>query len=116
VDLVHHTPGQAQTATQVSSIDPWHRGNRFDCDPHSNGVRSFFTSGYTNHLPAMIPVAMVYDTPGRQHGGARVSQKTRLPHFVCGDGREPDGQFMLPEDYAALYLQWATALNRVTRN
>src|SRR5579864_1014034 len=28
-------------------------------------------------------------------------------------GEEADGQYMLPEDYGALYLQWATAIHKV---
>jgi hypothetical protein len=63
VDLVHHTPGQAQTVTQASSIDSWHTEADIVPSRIQTGFDLFFKSGYTNHLPAMIPVAMVYATP-----------------------------------------------------
>jgi hypothetical protein len=40
-------------------------------------------------------------------------EKRGYPISYVEMGEEPDGQFMLPEDYAALYLQWATALHTV---
>ena len=63
VDLVLHRPDQNQTATYVSSIDPWHSAADLVEDHDQTGFDLFYTSGITNHLPAMIPVAMLYGTP-----------------------------------------------------
>ena len=113
VDLVRHTPGQAQTATQASSIDPWHTESDLIPSRIQTGFDLFFTSGYTHHLPAMIPVAMVYATPEDSAAELAYLEKRGYPISYIEMGEEPDGQFMLPEDYAALYLQWARALHRV---
>jgi F5/8 type C domain len=113
IDLVKHTPGQAQTVTQVSSIDSWHRAEHMIPARIQTGFDLFFTSGYTNHLPAMIPVSMLYGNP--EDGAAELAYIEKRGYAVSyvEMGEEPDGQFMLPEDYAALYLQWATALHKV---
>jgi len=113
VDLVHHAPGQAQTVTQVSSIDPWHSESDLIPTRIQTGFDLFFTSGYTNRLPAIIPVAMVYATPEDSAAELAYLEERGYPISYVEMGEEPDGQFMLPEDYAALYLQWATALHRV---
>src|SRR5258706_14472812 len=61
----------------------------------------------------MIPVAMAYDTPGNAAAEVAYLKERGYPISYVEMGEEPDGQHMLPEDYAALYLQWATALHRV---
>jgi hypothetical protein len=77
------------------------------------GFDLFFTSGVTRGLPAMIPVALLYDTPDNAVAEAAYLQKRGYPVSYIEMGEEADGQYMLPEDYAALYVQWATALHRV---
>ncbi len=117
VDLAQHSPDQGQTATYCSSIDPWHSATDFDelLGDHT-GFDLFFTSGITNHLPAMIPVAMLYGTPESSAAQIAYIKKRGYPISYVEMGEEPDGQNILPEDYAALYLQWATAIHKVDPN
>ena len=113
-DSLRHTPDQEQTTTYVSSVDPWHRAS--DLGPTRSaqvGFDLFFTSGVTRGLPAMIPVALLYDTPENAVAEIAYIENRHYPISYVEMGEEADGQFMLPEDYAALYLQWATALHRL---
>ena len=109
-------PGVEGNATYTtSSIDPWHSStdvNASGSGQHS-GFDVFFTSGLTNNLPAMIPVTLLYGTP--QDSAAQISyiKKRGYPIGWIEMGEEPDGKHMLPEDYGALYLQWAAALHKV---
>ena len=113
VDLVKHTPGQAQTVTQASSVDSWHTSEDIISTRIQTGFDLFFTSGYTNHLPAMIPIAMIYASPEDSAAELAYIEKRGYPVSYVEMGEEPDGAYMVPEDYAELYLQWATALHRV---
>jgi hypothetical protein len=54
IDLVTHAPAQNQTATMVSSMDPWHTAGDIDDQHVQTGFDLFFTSGITNKLPAML--------------------------------------------------------------
>ena len=114
VDLVTHHPDGGQTVTSASSVDPWH--SAADLDPlagDQTGMDLFYTSGITNNLPAMIPIAMLYGTPEDAAAQIAYVKKRGYPISYIEMGEEPDGQKMLPEDYGALYLQFATALHKV---
>jgi hypothetical protein len=113
-DIMRHTPDQEQTTTYCSSVDPWHQPS--DLGPTTQaqmGFDLFFTSGITRGLPAMIPVAMIYETPENAAAEIAYLEKRGYPVSYVEMGEEADGQYMLPEDYAALYVQWATALHKV---
>ncbi len=113
-DILRHTPDQDQTTTYCSSVDPWHQPSDLGSTKQAQmGFDLFFTSGVTRGLPAMVPVAMLYDTPDNAAAEIAYLKKRNYPISYVEMGEEADGQDMLPEDYAALYLQWATAIHRV---
>ncbi len=113
-DILRHTPDQEQTTTYCSSVDPWHEPSDLGSTKQAQmGFDLFFTSGVTRGLPAMVPIAMLYDTPDNAAAEIAYLKKRNYPISYVEMGEEADGQYMLPEDYAALYLQWATAIHRV---
>lgn len=121
-DLLHHSPDQKQTLTLCSSVDPWHEPSDLYVAPDrmesgdQPGFDLFFTSGITRGLPAIVPVAMLYSTPEDAAAQMSYIKKRGYPVSYIEMGEEPDGQYMQPEDYATLYLQFATALHRVDSN
>jgi hypothetical protein len=61
----------------------------------------------------MIPVTMLYGTPDDAAAEIAYVEKRGYRIGYVEMGEEPDGKHALPEDYGALYLQWATAIHKV---
>jgi len=112
-DLVHHVPNNHQTVTYCSSVDPWHSITDKVHNQQLAGLDLVFTSGITRGLPAMVAVGMVYGTPDDAAAEIRYLEAKQYPISYVEMGEEPDGQYFSPEDYGALYLQWASALHAV---
>jgi hypothetical protein len=116
-DILRHTPDQEQTTTYCSSVDPWHDSSDLGTTHQAQvGLDLFYNSGVTRGLPAMIPIALVYDTPENAVAEISYLEKRKYPISYVEMGEESDGQYLAPEDYGALYLQWATALHRLDSN
>lgn len=112
---VSQPPSEELIAYTASSIDPWHSAedvNDSGSYQHT-GFDLFFTSGITNNLPAMIPVTMLYGTPEDAAAQIAYIEKRGYNLGYIEMGEEPDGKHAMPEDYAALYIQWAAALHKV---
>jgi len=113
-DVVRHEASQSQTTTFCSSVDPWHEAADIDEQRgEQTGFDVFFTSGVTRGLPAMLPVAVLYGTPEDSAAQIAYVEKRGYPISYVELGEEADGQYMTPEHYAALYLQWAAAIHKV---
>ena len=113
-DILRHTSDQEQTTTYCSSVDPWHEPSDLGSTKQAQmGFDLFFTSGITRGLPAMVPVALLYDTPDNAVAEIKYLENRKYPISYVEMGEEADGQYMLPEDYGALYVEWAKALRKV---
>jgi F5/8 type C domain len=117
VDLVHHRADGSQTQIYTSSTDSWHRPSDIDpFDGEQPGFDLVYGSGITRGLPMTVPVAMLYDNPANAANEIAYLEAHGFPIRYVELGEEPDGQWVLPEDDAALYVQWADAIHAVDPN
>ena len=113
-DIVKHLPNRQQTITWPSSVDPWHAASDLDYGRGDQiGFDFFFNCGVTRGLPAMIPIAILYSTPEDAANEIAYLYKRKYPISWIEMGEEADGQRVLPEDYATLYLQFAAAIHKL---
>ena len=114
-DIVRHDAShEGQTITYASSTDPWHRASDKDDSIEQPGIDFILQSKLTSHQPTLIPVGVLYDTPN--NAAAEVGYLLKRGYDVneIELGEEPDGQWVTPEDYAALYVLSANRLRRLS--
>ena len=113
-DLVKHdTLASRQSSMLVSSTDPWHRATDRDEGTVQPGFDRVFRSGLTNSQPTLFPTGLLFDTPENAASELQFLRSRGYPVEGIELGEEPDGQRVTPEDYGALYLQFASALHAV---
>ena len=113
-DLIHHAPNaRQQTHLYASSTDPWHTVTDLDPNVEQPGFDRIYRSGLSSGLPVLMPVGLLYDTPENAAAEVRWLKARGYPLKQIEAGEEPDGQYMMPEDYGALFIQWADAIHAV---
>jgi hypothetical protein len=113
-DSIRHglSRGQ-QTIIRVSSTDPWHRASDRDDEIEQPGLDRIYQTGLTNDLPMLVPTGLLYDTPENAANEIRYLRGRGYKFNQVELGEEPDGQYITPEDFGALYIQFADAIHRV---
>jgi hypothetical protein len=113
-DAIDHGRGRyKQTDIYVSSTDPWHRAIDRDDQTEQPGFDFVYKTGLTNGLPLLVPVPVLYDTPENAAALVRYLQVRGYPVERIEMGEEPDGQFVNPEHYGSLYLQFEKAIHKI---
>jgi hypothetical protein len=100
----------------ASSVDPWHQADNLITGGRDmyNGMDNFFTSGLTMGHPALVACAVLYATPEDCANEVAYIHKRGYPVVGIEIGEECDGKHTMPEDYGALYCQWADAIHKLT--
>jgi hypothetical protein len=109
----HGKTRDGQTLIQVSSTDPWHRASDRDLDTEQPSLDMMFKTGLNGGLPLIVPVGVYYDTPENAAAEVRYIRRRGWPVHQIELGEEADGQFIAPEDYADLYLEFAGQLHAI---
>src|SRR4029079_372984 len=78
------------------------------------GLDFVLRSKLANHLPVLVPVGVLYDTP--DNAVAEIQYLLARKYLLEGVelGEEPDGQWTSPEDFAALYVATARHLRSLS--
>ena len=106
-----------QTLIWTSSDDPWHDDSaKVTGDQDQPGLDLIASSPLTRALPTIYPVAVFYSTPDNAANEVRYLEARHYPIAYIEMGEEVDGQYAVPEDYAALYIQFAKAIHAVDPN
>ncbi len=114
IDRVRHgRRHDRQTLIWVSSTDPWHRAVDRDPQTEQMGLDAVFAAGLSGRGPMLTPAALLYGTPDDAAAEVAYLMARGFAVTEIEMGEEPDWQKFEPEDYAALYRQWAHAIHAV---
>ena len=69
-------------------------------------------SGLTHGRPVLMPTGLLYDTPENAAAEIRFLKARGYDVRQIELGEEPDGQYVSPEHYAALFIQFTDAIRR----